>query len=463
MTSKDTRIVEADDSFVYEDLENQTPINYDEEVLQLEMLIDDFPSHYSEWTNETRYMWLTTTLKGEEPVIRDQMQGMHTAEEDHRNLTEDEQELFVDENFSIMEEMMEIEDENSSIENLGLSISNDPENREEEHHADPVSILKTIEEVKVTTVDQIAEYELDPIKRQQLIEYAETLSPDDQLILLDTMKTLVGPTPQIVSMDKEIANIIEMATKSTLLKAKNVAAAERLTEFVKLSQQVSRMVHGSMKDDIVNSLKIDSTLEHVKKQNETISILSTAIYDLASKVGMTRYLEPENMPVNVENLLRVLLIIGHGAKGWAVAAEQGKALAVRNKQRIESLEEITKQANQRAEDMRIYRETQEAKERAGLLKSARYYHIMNYSGVYIGTERESDEEGKVTLTRRSIIFTHDPDKAVSIETIDDARALFDALHVWYNGFKDFRQRLKQANIRINTFFIGETTVRKVEG
>ena len=323
-------------------------------------------------------------------------------------------------------------------------------------------IVEAVEEVSATTIDYIAEFELDPEKRQGLISYAETLSPDDQLKLLDMLRVLYGPTPDIVSLDKAVQDTVELAMKSTLLKAKQRSQEVRLQEFLRLSQQVQRFMNGSFRDDTFNSLRIDDTIKHINSLEETISILSTSVYQLASRVGLTRYVEPENMPVNIENLVKVLTIVGHSAKSWAITSEFAKDKAIKDKETLDAKDLRIRELAGQVEDMRNLLAKQQASEQAGIINSSAFFRIMNHSGYFIGTVREPGDDGKTFLTRNNVCLTTNADEALTLTNLEDAKAVYDALQYWWKHFVMFRNKFKKVNVRFDSLFVGKTVIRKVE-
>lgn len=323
-------------------------------------------------------------------------------------------------------------------------------------------IVEAVEDVSATTIDYIAEFELDPEKRQGLISYAETLSPDDQLKLLDMLRVLYGPTPDIVSLDKAVQDTVELAMKSTLLKAKQRSQEARLQEFLRLSQQVQRFMNGSFRDDTFNSLRIDDTIKHINSLEETISILSTSVYQLASRVGLTRYVEPENMPVNIENLVKVLTIVGHSAKSWAITSEFAKDKAIKDKETLDAKDLRIRELAGQVEDMRNLLAKQQASEQAGIINSSAFFRIMNHSGYFIGTVREPGDDGKTFLTRNNVCLTTNADEALTLTNLEDAKAVYDALQYWWKHFVMFRNKFKKVNVRFDSLFVGKTVIRKVE-
>ena len=323
-------------------------------------------------------------------------------------------------------------------------------------------IVEAVEEVSATTIDYLAEFELDPEKRQGLISYAETLSPDDQLKLLDMLRVLYGPTPDIVSLDKAVQDTVELAMKSTLLKAKQRSQEVRLQEFLRLSQQVQRFMNGSFRDDTFNSLRIDDTIKHINSLEETISILSTSVYQLASRVGLTRYVEPENMPVNIENLVKVLTIVGHSAKSWAITSEFAKDKAIKDKETLDAKDLRIRELAGQVEDMRNLLAKQQASEQAGIINSSAFFRIMNHSGYFIGTVREPGDDGKTFLTRNNVCLTTNADEALTLTNLEDAKAVYDALQYWWKHFVMFRNKFKKVNVRFDSLFVGKTVIRKVE-
>ena len=114
------------------------------------------------------------------------------------------------------------------IESLVNELDDGRVNRDAEMYED---IIEVVEQVVTTTIDEIAEYELDLFKRKQLVEYASTLSPDDQLRLLDTLKVLIGPSHSIAAVEASMREIIFMAQKSVLLQQKKHAADQHLQNY----------------------------------------------------------------------------------------------------------------------------------------------------------------------------------------------------------------------------------------
>jgi len=345
------------------------------------------------------------------------------------------------------------------IESLVNELDDGRVNRDAEMYED---IIEVVEQVVTTTIDEIAEYELDLFKRKQLVEYASTLSPDDQLRLLDTLKVLIGPSHSIAAVEASMREIIFMAQKSVLLQQKKHAADQHLQNYHRLSQQIQRFLSGSFSDDLVNSLRIDGIQKHVHTLEEQLTILSTGIYSMASRIGLDKYVEPENMPINIERLLKVLLIVGHSAKGWAVSSENAKTNAIKTKEKTERLEKSLKDANQQIAELKNELDRIRKQEQFRLQHTTDFFYIMN-SNAYLATEDEVDEFGDVILSPGNVYFTPNIEEALSITNLEEARTVFGLVKRWHKRFPDFTRMMRHYNVYLPSLYIARSTTTRVEG
>jgi hypothetical protein len=323
-------------------------------------------------------------------------------------------------------------------------------------------ILEIVEDIDaIPTPEEVSEYEVNPIKRKQLLEYAQSLDLDKLIALNETLKLNVGPTSEIVDILAEVRRIQYKAETSNILQARNKLAALSLEEYNKIAQRVLRLVGGAKSDDPINSLRIDNTLGHIKTLNTDLQTLSMAIYHMAELVGLKPIVE-EDMPIDIQVLVQILLEVGHSVKTWAATYQTSRQFVVAETAKSKLLETKLKDALKSLEDFQKQSREADTKRQDSLIRRHSYY-VMNYSGFLIGSMVEQDDFGNVRLSPSNVAIVNDPTEAIELTTLEEARLLLDTVMTWTGKFKMVADKFANNNVNPKTLFIGQLSMNKVEG
>lgn len=360
-----------------------------------------------------------------------------------------------------MNETHTVEIEINAVPYDALNESPEPETPETETDENIVTLVEHTP--IVPTVDMVTAYEPDPFKKLELAAYFNTLSDDNKTALYEGLKLSNGGCEPVANILAETDKVIELAKASQMTYLKNQAAYSQLQHFANLAAQLDRMVNGVNRDDSVTALKVKTTYDQIKELNGQLTALSTAIYSMAGNIGIRTPLEPQDLPIDIRQLVNIAVTVGHGVKTWAAAYKHGEERETSRKAEIATILAREASARKELEDYRTTVERVAAEERSRLLRSSSTFYVMNASGNYVGCRTRTTAEGTYRLTKLNMVITQDVSEAMEFPTIEAARAVLDTVQEWNMSFRSVEEKFRVAGVNPDTLFIGKVSIQKVEG
>lgn len=312
------------------------------------------------------------------------------------------------------------------------------------------------------SVDEVLEWEPDPFKKLSLANYYETLDDAGRLALAEALALSCGNAPPVNEVLTEADKVMDLAKRSQMTYLRNKAAAESLSHFARLAAMQDRLLKGLGNDDTLIKARLGETLDQVRTLNEQVSTLATAIYTMSGLVGLTAHKEVEDLPIDLKALTSICLTIGHGAKPWAATYQVATEREEAHKVAVATYEAEIKRLKSAMDEYRnIVRLRDEAEEKS-IVRSSQTYYLMNRSGNYLACRRPIDDNG-YTLTRVNLYLTQEVSEAMEFSEITHARTVLDKVLEWVYNYRSVSTKFAEAGVRPDTLFIGQVTIKRVEG
>jgi len=326
----------------------------------------------------------------------------------------------------------------------------------------PMDALTMVAENAPLTPEDFAKFEVDPARKQKLVQRAAALPEDRRVELFEALTKIWGVTPEIADVNLLVSETIRKATESKTLAARNQSAVKTLEHYHALAARVSAMLNDGLADTPFDSLKIDGTKKHLVTVNENLTILSTAVYDMADMLGLdVPHEDNPDLPINVKALVRVLTVVACGTKTWAKTYEVGL------RQQASLTEQVATLASrlQQNEDERIARAAvamqKEVDERRLRLSRGNWFAVMTANGQYLTTS-VGDDGGLLRVSPFSLRVTEDRSEAATFDSLDDARVVFDAVTIWAKRYRRVKDLFAGAGVTTNNLFIAASKLHKIE-
>ena len=326
---------------------------------------------------------------------------------------------------------------------------------------DPAWLPKLIDKLnpKIDIVDVIG-YEAEEANHDAVISYTETLSPQSQLALNETMRASWGGTEQAKNAIVFAENILKQSAESLALTARQSAVTEVFQGYHAVVQNVSRALGGDpLNDTPLAQLKIDGPLEHVKTVNSELTTLSTAVLEMASMLGVDNISNPQELPIDVPRLVKIVATVSFGAKTWANVYKFAEEQERKNQKTIEGKDFKIAQLQLEIESLSLTIQKIHAEQAAQIVDSKSSFLLFAKS-CYLTTDWDQNDDGLIRISPMSVGVTMDRDEAVEFETLDDAQMALDALNSW-RKMRIVKMKLDAFDLKPKNFYIGEVVVKKV--
>lgn len=336
---------------------------------------------------------------------------------------------------------------------------------EETEEVENAEIVEILEEDSAIDVDFMLEFltanELDPVRRDKLFDYVNSLSPDDLRALWDAFRGSFGGDVKQIELNDILTKQLQNVDNSVSLHLRNEAVERELQRFGSLYAQLSRVFRSDMTDTPLGSFRVDNITSYIKNLHRQLTIVNSAVIEMAEIIMLEETSgDAADMTINIDRVKRICALVGYGAKNWGRIHETAKVQAANHKKVVEELSEKLRIANEAASTHAALYQAEVTKRANQAIRSNLF--IGNHSGNFITTINDPENE-YFRVSPFNLTFTQEKSEALEFSNIEDARKVLDAVRVWAKRNISVRNKFRRANINADTLFIFAETTVKVEG